>query len=331
MSFFDIIIKMVGIIILNYNNATDIVSCVKSILENVDENNFRIVVVDNGSNIDVRDGVERAMVELSENSFLSIGEIPQYQMSLPLITYLKLPVNLGYARGNNAGFELLKSCNEVSYIMICNSDIIFTSDIITPLANKYPKCKDIGALSPMLYRMDGSVDLSCARSAYEMKDLIFTFSYLFSSLYRSRIRRKQLLLQHPNLKDESLVEVDMPSGSCMLFEKSVFEEIEGFDPNTFLYYEEAILYHKLKTLDRKNYLIPTISCIHTGGATTSSTKTSLFLKKCNIDSLLYFMSTYMKASFITLMYIKITGVSNILLLNLMQVLKRIFTCILKLR
>ena len=55
-----------------------------------------------------------------------------------------------------------------------------------------------------------------------------------------------MLLQHPNLKDESLVEVDMPSGSCMLFEKSVFEEIEGFDPNTFLYYEEAILYHKLK-------------------------------------------------------------------------------------
>ena len=322
---------MVGIVILNYNNTQDIIACVKSILNNTCRSVMRIVVVDNGSEATICNFVEEALKELSPNSFMSIASTKSQIATLPLFTYLKLPSNVGYARGNNAGCELLRNLDDVKFTMICNSDILFTSDIITPLIDTYEKVNNIGALSPLLYRLDGSIDLSCARSAYEKRDLMFTFSAMFTRLYKARIERKQLLLRNPTLVDNPLVEIGMPSGSCMLFSKTVFEKIEGFDPNTFLYYEEAILYEKLKAIGKINYLIPSVSCIHMGGATTSSTKTSIFLKKCNVESLLYFMSTYMDTSNIILLYIKLTGTANILLLKFMQALKRMCIRIFNLR
>lgn len=312
---------MVGIIILNYNNTTDILSCVKSVLSFTDKEIIRIIVVDNGSSRKIQDYVGRELAKIS-GDFLALDDIPQDESRLPLMTYLRLPDNIGYARGNNAGIELLNRYGDIRYVLICNSDILFTSDIISPLIDEYQKNKNIGTLSPILYRLDGSIDLSCARSAYETKDLTFTFSYLFSALYKSRIRSKQLLLQHPEYIDRHLVEIGMPSGSCMLFSKEVLGKIKGFDPNTFLYYEEAILCEKLKRIGKNSYLIPAFSCIHTGGATTKSTKTSFFLKKCNLDSLLYFISTYKRVSPFTIFYILITGKISLIVLKILTAVKR---------
>ena len=42
------------------------------------------------------------------------------------------------------------------------------------------------------------------------------------------------------------MDIELPSGSCMMFNAEALRIIGGFDPNTFLYYEEDILYKKLK-------------------------------------------------------------------------------------
>ena len=318
---------MLGIVILNYNNIQDIKSCVGSILNNTDSNAFRMVVVDNGSDICIRDSVQDALAEYSKQSFAVFDAIPANETVLPLVSYLKLPENVGYSRGNNAGLDLLRMCDGIEEVMFCNSDILFTSDIVTPLLKELQDDNEIGALSPILYKPDGTIDLSCARLAYVQSDLIFTFSWLFSSLYKKRIRRKQLLLSHPEVIRNNKIEIDMPSGSCMLFKMSVLNQIDGFDPNTFLYYEEAILYEKLRSIGKRNYVMPSLSCIHTGGVTTGSTKPSYFLKKCNIDSLLYYMTKYMDASSVALLYIRFTGALSLCLLKILITMKRILSCV----
>lgn len=313
---------MVGVVILNYNNTCDLISCVKSLLEHSDEHKIRIVVVDNGSNEVVRNKVELALSELSKD-LLCIDDLSKECRVLPLVSYLKLPKNVGYAKGNNAGISFLDKFPEVKYIMVLNSDILFTYNIIDPLVEQFEEQSDLGAISPILYRPNGDIDFCCARSAYDLVDLAFTFSYLFAFIYSKRIKKKQILFNNPEFRNIPLIEIDLPSGSCMLFTKSVLNQIGGFDPNTFLYYEEAILYEKLKLLGKKNVLITGLSCIHTGGATTNVTKTSSFLLKCNIDSLVYYMTTYMQAPYVILLYIRLTGNIRMCLLSILRELKRV--------
>lgn len=67
-----------------------------------------------------------------------------------------------------------------------------------------------------------------------------------------KINNSRNLLYGENLVTISpIIEIELPSGSCMLFNKSFFQSIGSFDPNTFLYCEEDILYAKIKKLCKK--------------------------------------------------------------------------------
>ena len=121
------------------------------------------------------------------------------------------------------------------------------------------------------------------------------------------IENQKILKCSPDALQKESVDIEFPSGSCMMFRKEVLQKIDGFDPNTFLYYEENILYHKIQRVGQKCALIPSVSCIHTGGATTTSVKTAYFLKKCNLESLLYYLKVYECCSKWELLYVRLTG------------------------
>ena len=91
------------------------------------------------------------------------------------------------------------------------------------------------------------------------------------------------------------VEVEIISGSCFMVKKSIFEALGGFDSGTFLYYEENILWEKIRVLGLKNYLDCSVRLIHLGAATTSTQATSLFVAKCLIDSTRYYIKEFKKA------------------------------------
>lgn len=298
---------MLGIIILNYNNTSDVLACVESLTKYTDMTNVRIVVVDNGSKVALRDAVESSLLKLFDGSFISLDDIPQQNLILPLMTYLKLPSNVGYARGNNAGFALLEKMRSIEYVMVLNSDILFTSDIITSLLEKARSLPDIGALSPLLYKPDGEIDYCCARRSLCKKDMLVTFSYLFNKKYKSALEKRKILRESPELINQDKIEIDLPSGSCMLFKRAVFEALGGFDEGTFLYYEEDILNKKIKQMGLKNVLIPSVNCIHVGGATTNNTKSAFFLKKCNYESLLYYLQKYESCTRLELCYFKLSA------------------------
>ena len=296
---------MVGVVILNYNNSSDLENCIKSLISCENMRQVKLMIVDNGSR-----EIERSKVRnyLSDNfqNYTSLS-LTDGEGSLGYVNYLQLEDNLGYAQGNNAGLSFFLSDEDVDYIMFLNSDILFNQSIIPALINQVKRQGDCGAISPLLYKKNGEVDHCCARLNYDDVDLLLTFSYVMASSYKKRMNRKKILLQHPELLNSEVVNIELPSGSCMLFEKSVLKEIGGFDPNTFLYYEESILYEKLKNIGRQSYLLPMVSCVHVGGATTTKTKTSYFLKRCNFNSLLYYVNKYRTLPRIGKYYMIFTG------------------------
>ena len=90
---------MVGIVILNYNNCSDIFKCIDSVVEYTPLQEIKIVVVDNGSTDSVRQNVGDYLSHKFSPSYEEIcaSSTSYINKSLKTMTYLCLEHNLGYA------------------------------------------------------------------------------------------------------------------------------------------------------------------------------------------------------------------------------------------
>lgn len=273
-------------IILNYNNCRDTRNCIRSVL-NYNSYPIKIIVVDNASR--------------PEEKYHPSDEELSYNTE---IVTLELDKNEGYARGNNAGLEIAYQDDEVKYVMILNNDILFTQDIISTLIQHLNNLKDCAIISPVLYKKDGkSYDLNCARldeNATQMiKKNFLHYWYKWKGAEVIDKSRYLLLNDNPNI-----FSVELPSGSCMLMKKDFFKSIGFFDPTTFLYYEENILFSKIKSVGRQNYICQDVSCIHLGASTTSTLPNQHKLAQICQRSAIYYLKRYKHSnSLLLLLYL----------------------------
>lgn len=263
---------MVGIVILNYNNVPDTLACIGSVRQFCRPGSYRICVVDNASSREVSEAVGKAL-------------------TAPDIQIIN-PENAGYARGNNAALRYFDAVPEVDHILILNNDVLLTEDIVSPMEGylrSHPSC---ALVTPLVKAPDGSIDHSCARRKKTPRDLFFHSTVL----HRFRHGAGEFMLKdNPSLLSLEEVGIEVPSGSCFMMAKKVFSEVGFFDPATFLYFEEDILAERLR---RKGYgavLLPSVSVIHKGAATTSS-RPSAFIYGCYRRSMLYYLDNYTDAS-----------------------------------
>lgn len=270
--------KKTGIVILNYNNAGRTIDCIESILK-FNTAAVSIVVVDNAST----DG--------------SVGLLEVWLENHPgAFVLLESSENGGYAKGNNIGLEYFRADDSIDKVMILNNDVLFTQDIISTLTRFIDEHPDVGLVSPLLCRRDGvTPDSTCARRDCSIREIIWTYLLYFTDIagILSRFSNKRkMLLTNPELLQNECVPIELPSGSCMMIRKDLFEKIGRFDPNTFLYYEENILYRKLLDAGRQNYMLPGISCIHLGGETTNKVEHSAAYMKRSKASGYYYATHY---------------------------------------
>lgn len=288
---------MVGIVILDYNNAIDTMNCIDSVVKYTPQKIYKIIVVENGSN---KETIECMNTYISKtyDSFVILEEGENDVKFLPQIVLLISKENSGYAEGNNKALRLFEGDNSIDSILILNNDILFIEDVISPLypyLTKIPKC---GIISPLLLQRDGkSIDYNCARHDYKKMqffwEYLFSFKNFFGIIGRYEYKKKYLL-NNPDLLMRDYFEIELPSGSCMLIRKELFKDIDYFDKQTFLYFEENILYRKLREWGKTNYLIPRVKCIHLG-ASTSKRIPSMFTIRCQMKSTAYYLRRYRHA------------------------------------
>ena len=284
---------MTGIVILNYNNVADTLNCVKSVYKYCDAKSFSICVVDNNSKAAVIAAVRKGLMELGSVTELNVGD--KAPESMPSLTYLINRRNAGYAQGNNCGLNYFKQYKDLDYYLILNSDVILTEDLIAPLTNYLAAHEDVGVASPLLYGRTGNIDYNCARHE-KSKYNIFMRTLLIGRISKipclsKKSEKSLILLEHPEYLNKKEVDIELPSGSCMMFKRDVFERIGFFDPVTFLYFEEDIIWAKLKALHIRCVLLPQLSCIHLGEASIGSSYSKVKAKSYT-ESLLYYVEKY---------------------------------------
>lgn len=283
-----------AILILNYNNIEDTINCIKSV-QHYNTAKIRFYIVDNGSSR--KDAVSKLNNFLLQSFkhdyiFLKEGEkIKEHKKAI----LISSDNNNGYAQGNNKGLQYIYQDEEIDSVLILNNDVLFVEDIIPSLIYNLKNLPYSGIVSPLLYHKDmQGIDYNCARLNHSKKGLLLIHLLLKRNLFGYECKEtnsRQILKKNPNYLNLPYFEIEMPSGSCMLFKKDMFKKIGGFDPNTFLYYEENILHKKIQSEGLKNYLIPSLKCIHLGGMSTQKSP-SKFVKIKSLESALYYANNY---------------------------------------
>ncbi len=270
----------ISVIIVNYNVRDLLEQCINSIIKASKNLKVEIIVVDNNS----YDGsVELLRSKFSSNSSIRI---------------IECQVNLGFAKANNLGAKEARG----EYFLILNPDTILQEDTLEKSLEFYKSNPKIGALTCKLILPSGKLDLACRRSFPTPSVAVYRILGLSRIFRRSRTFGKYNLTF---LSEDETYEVDSIVGAFMFMRKSIYDSLNGFDEDYFMYGEDLDLCYRIKQAGYKNYYFHETSIIHYKGESTKKSSLSyvsnfygamqIFVKK-NLKTRFWLMDILIKMS-----------------------------------
>ena len=189
-------------------------------------------------------------------------------------------VNKGFASGNNLGAKYAYMRYTPKFILFANTDTIFTDEDVKACIDKLKSDENLGLISMRIKNTKGIEE----RSAWKYK----TYKeYCLSNiwLYRHKNYKNGVYLNYT----QNFQYVEIVRGSFMLFKMKCLKDVNYFDENTFLYYEEEIICYKLRKAGYKVGILAANYYIHNH----ISKELNLYdIGKCMSQSLRYFLINY---------------------------------------
>lgn len=220
---------LLSIITLNYKTKELTLTCIESIVKNykkeLDEKEFEIILIDNGSG-------DNSIEEFKKSSYANYFKL------------IESKDNLGFGNGNNLGADKASG----QYLLFLNSDTEVKDGGFIKMVNFLSENKTAGVLGGKLYFPDGRIQDSVGK--------FYTLFNLFLMLFGGE--KAGFLRQSPN----KIAKVDWVSGACLMIKKEIFEKIKGFDKNIFMYMEDVDLCYSAKKLGFATYFYPNLSLLH---------------------------------------------------------------------
>ena len=198
--------------IVTYNNVSEIVPCLNSLIETTKGMDVEIYVLDNHSNDDT---------------------VPVIRNYFPRVHVIESSVNLGFGRGHN---EILKKISS-EFHMVVNPDIQFTPKVVSKLTAFMRHYPEVGIVTPKIRNADGSEQLLPKRDP--------KFSYVILSkfrpfhFFRDEYTRADEVFNKPS-------RILSSTGCFFMIRTDVFRKVKGFDEQFFMYFEDADLSRRVR-------------------------------------------------------------------------------------
>jgi len=235
-----------SIIIVSWNCLSYLQKCLESILSSSVSFPLEIIIVDNGS---------------------SDGTVEAIKLAYPQVKIIANQSNLGFPRACNQGLE----ASTGSFILLLNPDTELNPETLEKTVGFLENHPEIGLMGVKIKRPDGRIQLHGGRAFPTL------FSLICNSLGLDRAFPSLKFFSSPDLtfwNHSSSQEVDMVSGTFMLFSRGVYEELGGLDERLPLFFEDMEFCWRVKQSGRKIYYLAETEIVHHSGV--SSTRAPSF-------------------------------------------------------
>jgi GT2 family glycosyltransferase len=194
------------------------------------------------------------------------GSAEMVTAEFPEVGLLEMPENLGFARANNAAFELC----EANALLLLNSDAALPPDTLGELMAELTADDRIGAVGPVLVGDDGLVQYEGGRRDPSILGEFGNISHLNTRLPHSVFGRYLM----NDWDHRSTREVDVLSGACMLIRRSALGG-RLFCEDFFMYGEDIELCQRLRAAGWRMRYVGTAEVSHRGGAASRKARTKM--------------------------------------------------------
>lgn len=224
----------VSILIVHYNTPGLLRQTLKGIYRANPSVSYEIIVVDNNPHCRIKERV---------------------QAEFPSVKVLVSQNNVGFGQGMNLAMESARG----RYLFVFNPDIILTTGVLESLTRFMNEYSDVGMVGPRLLNPDGSVQHSCYRF---MDPLVIAYR---------RVPFLQRFLFARNAVDAYLMvgedlshtqNVDYVLGAAMFVRRAAVDQVGGFDPNFFVYFEDQDWCRRFWLAGWRVVYHPEVSLIH---------------------------------------------------------------------
>lgn len=241
---------MVYIIVLNYNNASDTIECINSLLKS-DYNDFKILLVDNYSNDNSVQVLNDFFSSTINTDFNKIDDYENMSRSTELkkVNLIESKYNGGFSYGNNLGIKIAMNFNDFEYLWLLNNDTEVPNNTLSTLVNYYNNSSgNLGILGNLQYFHHKKDDIQAIAGGFNkyranywnidsLEDLKSGYSYIY--------------------------------GASMMMSKGFIFDVGLLCEDYFMYYEEIDIAERAK---KNGYLLDICNeaiIYHKHGSTTS--------------------------------------------------------------
>ena len=275
--------KKLAMVIINYNDY----DTTKKLIDNIKNYKIldKIIIVDNAS---------------TDNSYNKIKKLTNEKIVL-----IRTDENKGYASGLNYGAKYAMGTLDNPIIIFSNTDIIINSedDLVKLRDTINTKVKVVGPV----VNEHGNLNRGWKMTT--------PYIEILSNLpLISRYFKRKLLYYTDDYYKGKISNVDVVSGCFFLVDGKTLKEINYFDENTFLYYEEFILSSKIKEKNKKVVINNEVEIMHDHSVTIDKSVKRINKYKILKTSQRYFVKNYLKANIFQLILLWLTNKLSLIIL-----------------
>lgn len=223
----------VSIIIVNFNTKLLTEDVLNSIKEKTKNISYEVIVVDNNSTDGSYDYLKK-------------------KFNVDNIKIIRSSINLGFGRANNLGAQNSSG----KYLFLLNSDTILKDNAIKIMYDYMEKNLDVGVCGGNLYNRNNEPIHSFGRELPSIWNEI-PFKHFFKRIFLRKLNDFNYL--------NKVINVGYITGADFFIRKVIFDNLQGFDPDFFMYFEETELCSRIIKRGYKIVNIPTVKIIHLVG------------------------------------------------------------------
>jgi N-acetylglucosaminyl-diphospho-decaprenol L-rhamnosyltransferase len=236
-------VPRVSIVVVSWNCRDILKYCLDSIAAStLPASDIQTIVVDNAS----ADGTAQLVAD-----------------DYPWVELVAQPVNLGFAGGNNLGFEQARA----PCVLLLNPDAYFPQpDTLERLLKCLDDRPDVAALGCQLTYPDGIHQVGDA--GYRPSgSAVAAYALGLTQL----LRMQGLFVVRPDALAGQPVDVDWICGACFLVRREVIDDVGGLDESLFMYAEDVEWGCRIREHGHRILYVPDITVVHIQGGTQYKT------------------------------------------------------------